>query len=52
MGNANNKRDNSYKFLKEGKLNVDEGAGTLMAMQLIEKEYKKDINECKRKYYN
>ena len=51
MGNANNKRDNSYTFLKQGKLNVDEGAGTLMAIQVFEREYKKDISECKRKYY-
>jgi len=51
MSIANNKKDMRYTLLEEGKLNVDVGTGTLMAMQVFEREYKKDINVCKRKYY-
>ena len=51
MSIANNKKDMLYTLLEEGKLNVDVGTGTLMAMQVFEREYKKDINVFKRKYY-
>ena len=51
ISKAEDFKDFSYKSFMEGKLNVDEGAGSLMAINLFERNYKKDIDECKRKFY-